>query len=143
MKKAIAISAVLFSYSAFAETLTSLSKEEVLSTFQGKTIKSIPLANLDNRLIADSFMGYFDKNGQITGKFTKKPQGNDPQTDDGTWRVKDDGTLCVTWKHWFNSKEVCALTYPLGNGYLFVNPDNNNFESLIHKDIKSGNQITG
>ncbi|GGI84780.1 hypothetical protein [Legionella impletisoli] len=141
MKKAIAILTLLFSYATYAETLTSLSKEEVIHVFQGNTIKSVPLANLDSQLVPISFSSYFDKTGQIIGKFNKKPLGNEPQKDTGTWKVKDNGVLCITWKRWFSGKEVCALTYPLGNGYLFVNPDNNNFESVIHKDIKSGNQI--
>ncbi|WP_133129893.1 hypothetical protein [Legionella yabuuchiae] len=142
MKKAIAISVLLFSYSAFADTLTTLSKEEVLKTYQGNTVKSVPLANLDGELVPVLFQIYFDKNGQAMGKFNKKPTGDEPQTDTGTWNVKDNGALCVTWEHW-EGKEVCALTYTLGNGYLLVNPDNNNFESVIHKDIKSGNQISG
>lgn len=142
MKKALVLSAVLVSFSSlsFAASLNSLSKDQVVGALENQTITTIPLATLESELIADPATIYFDKNNQISGKFAHKP-GNDPQTDQGTWTVKDDGSLCITWKHWFKSVPFCDYVYEANNSLLFIKGDNTFASLVLKKNIKSGNHL--
>lgn len=142
VKKLFLISAMLFSITSvsFGASLTSMSQSEAQNALSDKTITTISAATLNDKIISDSYTGFFSKDGKITGKFAKKP-ANDPQKDTGTWQVKNDGQFCVTYQHWNNGKERCVLLYKLDNAILVVN-SNNGFESLIlNKDIKSGNKV--
>lgn len=110
------------------------------SSISDKTITTISAATLNGRVIPDQFIGYFSKDGKITGKFMTKP--NDaPQNDTGAWKVENNGKLCFKWNNWDANKEKCVSFYRLDNAVLVVN-ENNGFESLILKnDIKSGNSL--
>lgn len=123
-----------------AGTMSSMSKDDVMSTFSDKTITTISAATLNGKVINDSFTGYFSKDGNATGSFETKPDDG-PQSDTGTWKVNSDGKFCFKWSQWDQGKEKCVSIYKLGNGYLVVN-DQNNFESMIlSEQIKSGNQM--
>lgn len=145
MKKSVMlVSIVLLSLSAFAfgASMQSLSKAQTTQQIAGKTITTIPLITLNDQLIANSFTGFFDKNGQMKGQLASKPD-NDPQTDEGKWIVKPDGTLCATWQHWHQNKPICVSIYKLTNGMLLVNQHNKKIETLILKEnIKDGNQLS-
>lgn len=125
-----------------ASSLQPLDKSQATQTIQDKTITTIPMVTLNGQLINNTFTGYFDKTGTVKGQLANKPD-NDPQTDQGTWMVKSDGTLCATWQHWDNSKPICVSIYKLNNGILFVNQQTKKFESyILQENIKSGNQIS-
>ncbi|MCW8450348.1 hypothetical protein [Legionella quinlivanii] len=140
--KRISIAAVLLSVSscALAATLTSMSQSEVSDALGDKTLTTISAATLNGKVLPDSFTGYFAKDGKMMGGFAQKT-ADAPQNDKGTWRVKEDGSVCMTWEHWFNAKEECVYFYKLNNGLLAVGADQN-FESVIlNSEIKSGNQL--
>lgn len=145
MKKlTILFAAVLFFVSTlcFADSLESLDKDQANNAIKGKTIKTISLITLNGKLVNNAFTGYFDETGKIKGKFTNKPE-NDPQTDQGFYLVKDDGTLCATWDHWNNNKPICVAIYDLKNGMLFVNKDNKKLETIVLAiNVKQGNQLS-
>lgn len=142
MKKLLALASTLLLVPSlsFAGTLTSMNKDEVISAISDKTFTTISAATLNDKVIADSFTGYFSKDGKMSGKFEKKPEGS-PQSDTGTWKVNSDGALCYKWEKWDNGKEECVAVYKLSNGLLVVN-SSNGFESFIlDKSIKSGNSL--
>jgi len=144
MKKSILllIAALLsFSTLSFGASLQSLSKQQVLNTLQDKTMTTIHLITMNKQLVDNALTIYFDKQGQVSGQLVNKPDNN-PQTDQGTWLVKSNGTLCVTWQSWNQNKPICVYVYKLNNSIAFINLDTNNFESLVLNDeIKTGNQL--
>lgn len=126
-----------------AASLSSLNKDEVTSALSDKTITTISAATLNGKVISNSFTGYFSKDGKAVGSFATKPEGNEPQTDTGTWKVNSDGMFCFKWDHWDAGQEKCVSIYKLGNGLLVINKQNG-FESMIlSEQIKSGNQLSG
>ncbi|WP_133127929.1 hypothetical protein [Legionella nagasakiensis] len=144
MKKSIVLSAALLpliSYSSFAMSLQSLNKDQLIKTFQGNTVTTVPLTTLDDQLVSNAISVYLDKDGKSQGKYANPPKDEEPQTDQGTWTAKNDGTFCITWQHWNDGKQGCVFVYKLGNGYLIVNSENNNFESIVLKDVQYGNQL--
>jgi hypothetical protein len=111
-----------------------------MKTLEDKTINTIPLASLHGNLIPNSVSVYFGKAGKLMGQFANKPE-NDPQSDQGTWQVKTDGQICVSWKVWTNDKPICVYAYKLANSLVFINTDHK-FESMvISENIQSGNQL--
>jgi len=144
MKKLTTISAALllsFSTISFGASINSMNKDQTTQALQDKTIKTASLSTIDDKVVDNSFTGYFGKDGKIKGTFAKKP-AKEPQSDEGTWMVKDDGSFCVTWKHWNHVKPLCIATYQVSNGLIFINSDSNEFVSLALLDgIKSGNQM--
>lgn len=145
MKKLLLLSSALLwavCSVSFANSLESLSKTQVTQVIEGKTITTVPLATLNGQLINNSFTGYFDKSGKIQGQFTDKPS-NGPQSDQGTWMVKSDGTICATWQHWDNGQPICVSVYKVSNGILFINTQNKKFESMVlEENIKTGDQLS-
>lgn len=140
--KRIPTAAVLLSISSLslAASISSMSKSEVTDALSDKTVTTISAATLNGKVLANTFTGYFSKDGKMNGGFAQQTEGA-PQNDKGTWLVKDDGSICMTWEKWFNGKEECVYFYKLNNGLLIVGTDQN-FESVIlNADIKSGNQI--
>lgn len=133
-------SVVLLSVSTFslAASISSMSQSEVRDVLSDKTITTISAATLNGKVLPNSFTGYFSKDGKMHGRFAKKTEGA-PEGDKGTWQVKDDGSVCMTWGQWFNGKEECVSFYKLSNGVLVIGADQN-FESFIlNSEIKSGN----
>lgn len=141
MKKLLSLSIALFAIPAISfAALSPMNKSAASHELTDKTITTISAATLDGKVISDSFTGYFGKDGKITGKFASKP-ADGPQTDQGSWKVKSDGKVCIMWDHWNNAKEKCVSFYKLTNGMLIVNMDNG-FESLVlNSNMKSGNQM--
>lgn len=144
MKKSVLfMSAVLLvtSTMVFASSLQSLNKAQVIKTLQGKTITTIPLITLDHQMVTNTFTGYFDKNGQIQGQLSSKPE-NAPQNDQGVWTVKSDGKLCNTWKNWDQGKPICVTMYKLNNGILFINEDKKLETLILNENIVDGNHVS-
>jgi hypothetical protein len=139
----IAHAALMLSFSSvnFAASISSMNKSEVMTAIGDKTMTTISAATLNGKVISNSFTGYFGKDGKMNGSFANKPE-DAPQSDKGTWRIKDNGEVCVHWEQWFNGKEHCVYFYKLNNALLITSTDKN-FESLIlDTDLKSGNQMT-
>lgn len=143
MKKNILIAIALLTFGcsySYAATLQSLDKNQVTKALENKTITTVPLVTLHKHLVPNTVSVYFGKKGELSGQFANKPE-NDPQTDQGTWQVKDDGQVCVNWKEWTKNKPTCVYTYKLENSLVFINVDNK-FESMALLDkIQSGNQV--
>ncbi len=144
MKKLTALSATLLlsiSTISYGASLNSMDKNQTTQSIQDKTIKTASLSTIDGKVVENAFTGFFSNDGKIKGKFAKKPS-NEPQIDEGTWTVKDDGTLCVTWQHWNQKSPLCMATYSLPNGMMFINSDDNAFVSIVLQDgVKSGDQM--
>lgn len=145
MKKLVVLSAVaLMSFSSLClgASLSSLNNKQVNQTLENKTITTASLITLNGKLLNDNFATvYFGKDNKVNGKFNNKPS-SDPQTDEGSWLVKSNGTLCVTWQHWNQAKPICVLGYQLKNALILVNTDTKNLETLIlDENIKDGNQV--
>lgn len=142
MKKCLILAGIslLVPSLCFAASLNSMKKAEVTKAIADKTFTTISAATLNDKVIKNSFTGYFSKDGKASGSFEMKPD-NDPQSDTGTWNVNSDGKLCYKWDHWDSGKEKCVAVYKLSNGLLVIN-DEKGFESMILSDqIKSGNQM--
>lgn len=140
MKKVILLAAALMSTASFGASLQSLNKNQATQLFQGNTMTTVPLVTLNKQLVTNNPITiYFDKQGTATGKFENKPD-NAPQNDEGKWMVKGNGIVCVTWQNWNETKPLCVYVYKTNNSVLFINADNNNFESMALKtNMKTGN----
>lgn len=142
-KSAVLFGATVLTLSSlcFGATLQSMSKDDVTNLLSDKTFTTIPVTTQNKKIVmGNEFMGYMDKNGKILGQFKKQP-ASEQRKDTGTWRVKDNGMLCITWAHWGDKKEFCMDLYDVGNMILFVN-ESGNVESGAMKDsFKSGNQL--
>ncbi len=144
MKKlALAIGSTLMIASpwCFAATLSSMTQDQINQTFAGKTMTTIPTTLMNNQPQENKFTFYLDNQGKISGKFTNS-LGNAPQNDQGTYTVKSDGSLCMTWQKWSNAQETCANVYETANGYLFIDADNNFHTFVMKSDLHSGNQVS-
>lgn len=142
MKKLVILSVItlLFSSSlSFANSLQSLDEEQI-KDFQDNTISTVPLITLYGKLINNTLTSYLGADGKIIGRLSSK-LNNGPQVDRGNWTVKN-GTLCILWQHWSQNIPTCLYVYELDNSLVFVNAENNNFETMVLKDnIQSGNQF--
>lgn len=131
----------LISSTVFADSLHSLQKNEALKLIEGNTISTGSMSTLGDKVINNTFTGYFDKSGKMEGKFSRPVRGQ-PQADVGIWKIKDDGSFCVTWDHWNNKKPNCLAIYAVKNGYIFINQGTGNFENVTLKDsVKAGNTL--
>ncbi len=143
MKKKLVLSLTLLSLSSItlAASLTSMSGTQVKKAITDKTITSISDTTLNGKLVENSFIGYFNKNGTVDAKFANPLPDGAPQTDQGTWKIATNGQLCVTWKNWDNAKPRCVTFYKLKNAMIVVGPENI-FETLfLDIKIQDGNQI--
>lgn len=121
MKKQLTLFAALIATSSlsFGATLNAINQDQFKQAFVGKTFTSISTAQSNGKEIDNSVTVYMDNQGTIQGKFTNKPV-NAPQTDEGVYKIKDDGMVCITWQHWFNGKEECVYAYDTQNAYIMV-----------------------
>jgi hypothetical protein len=145
MKKLALVSAIaLFSVSTFSfgASLQSLNKNQIEKTMANKTMTTVSLVTLNKELVSNTLTFAMDKkDNKVTGQFANKPD-SDPQNDTGKWQVKSNGTLCVTWEHWNNAKPICVAVYKTNNAIMFVNQENNNFESMVlTNNIKDGDHV--
>lgn len=125
----------------FAESLQSLNNQDLNTLVKDKTLTIFSLMRLADQNPNNALAVYFDRQGKAIGQFTKKPD-KFPQNDQGIWTAKENGTLCITWQHWGQSKPLCLYAYKQHNGILFVNSETNNFESLTYiQNIFAGNHL--
>lgn len=146
MKKLIllfsALSLLTFSSLSSAASLPSQNKMEVTKQFQDKTISTIPLVTINDTLVNNTFTGYFAKDGTVKGQFATKPDNADI-SDTGKWKVNSDGSICVTWDHWYENKPICVMTYKVANGLILINQKTKNFETMIlSAQSKQGDQLS-
>lgn len=139
MQKNILAGIALLSFStiSFGASLQSLTKDQVTQMLAGKSMTTIPLVTINDQLLPNNPVTIsFNKEGKVNGQFANKPD-SDPQTDQGTWKINANGTTCVTWQHWNQSKPICVNIYSTNNSIIFINQATNNFESMVLKsDIK-------
>lgn len=142
MKKTIILfcALALVSSLSFAASLTSMSKEEVKQVLVDHTATSIPIDNLDGKDIVNTFSMYVAENGKVFGKMSKKPK-NDPQTDEGIYTIKDDGTVYVTWKNWDGAKQLCFNIYSTQNAYMTIDCSHVLHTVFMKSAVIAGNHL--
>lgn len=143
MKKSIALFAVIMGISSitYGATLQSLDKEKVTKLFEDRTMTTISMVTLNNKLANNTLTAYIGKDGRIIGQLANKPH-DIPQGDKGTWMVKEDGALCVTWEHWQGGKQTCVDVFETRNMLVFLNTITGKFESAALVDFfKDGDQM--
>ena len=95
-----------------------MSAAEVNALFSGNTVEGerrdggVPGVDAPNKIeeYATQFIIYFDNDGTVKNKTSKKPKM-------GKWRVTDNGDLCIKWT---DKNEKCAPVYRDGNVYKRV-----------------------
>lgn len=123
-----------------ANPLEPLDQSKAKSALENKTITTIPLTTLNGKTQDNVFTGFLGKDGKTKGSFTPAP-ANQPQTDEGTWMVKDDGKLCMTWDHWNDAKQFCMTLYKTKNSIIFIN-EKDKLESVVMLDkVRTGNKM--
>lgn len=132
--------ALAISSMATAATLNSISKDQIRQAFVNNTFTSVAVNHLNEASIDNTFTGYMNNAGKIWGMFSRKPKAA-PQVDAGTYTIKDDGSLCLTWKHWWNGKEFCVYAYDTENAYIMVGTNNKFHTVFLKSAIKSGKHI--
>lgn len=136
-KNSVLFAALIFAFSSvsFADSLHSLNKDQVTKMFSDHTFTTIAMTTLNGDVLKNTFTGYWAKDGKVKGSFANKPE-NDPQNDEGSWVVKKDGALCVTWSHWDNGKQICVHAYETKNAVIFVNAVGKLETAVMIDDIK-------
>lgn len=124
-----------------ANTLSSLSRTELQQVVVNNTLTSVAIDNLNGKTINNTFAMYMDEQGKIYGKMSIKPAG-EPQFDEGTYQVNDDGTFYITWKHWDEQKRICGRLFATANAYISIDCDNVFHTVFMADKIQSGNHIT-
>ena len=142
MKKYVlgALGACVISSMAAAATLNSINKDQVQQAFVNNTFTTASVVHPTAFSINNSFTGYMSSDGKIWGMFMHKPKKL-PQVDQGTYVIKDDGALCMTWKHWHDAKEFCVYIYNAENAYLLVTTDNMFDTAFLKTSIKTGKHM--
>jgi hypothetical protein len=136
MKKSLIFLIALLPYSlGFAATLNSIDKNQVKQILVNKTFSSGGTARFPGQSIGVVFTGSMDDHGIIRANFSQ-PTSLGPQNDQGTYTIKDDGRLCITWQHWHGAKEFCNYIYDAANAYMLVGLDNQFHIVFLKTDIK-------
>ncbi|HEV2613945.1 MAG TPA: hypothetical protein VGV92_04475 [Gammaproteobacteria bacterium] len=125
---------------SFAETLHSMSKSQLEQAFINKTAVSIATDNLNGRTINNTFSMFLDGKGNILGRMSVKPD-NEPQADQGTYSIKSNGTLYITWQHWDGAKKLCGHMFNTKNAYVAVDCADIFHTAFMKEDIALGNQL--
>lgn len=125
------------SASCFGITLHSMSKNQIKQALVNKTCA---VNTLNGRAIDNAFSIFMSDQGTILGKMARKPV-NEPQADKGTYLIKADGTLYITWQHWDDAKKVCLHIFNFQNAYISVDCDNAFHIAFMKDAIQSGNHL--
>lgn len=144
MKIKLIVSLVILSFSclSLAASLNSMNSSQAKNVISDKTITTVSEVTLNGKLVDNSFVGYFNKNGTMEGRFANPIEDGTSQTDKGTWKVQANGQFCFTWQQWDHGKERCVTFYKLNNAILVIGPGNN-FETLVlNTNIQSGNHMS-
>ncbi len=80
----------------------ALRKEEVRQAFVGNTMDH------------EKAYVYWTQDGRIMGKSKRGP------TDEGTYRITDDGLYCRKWNNWRGGAESCAKVKRMGDTFATV-----------------------
>lgn len=122
------------------QELESMSKAQIEHVFVNHTGTSIPTVRLNDVPIPNVFKFYMDDKGHIFGKFARKPK-NQPQKDQGSYTISDDGELQVTWQHWDFAKPLCFYLYDTQNDYLSLGCDKRFHTAFVKASMQAGNQL--
>ena len=145
-KNTVAYTAALLSFilnlSCHADTLFSLTKSELEQVVVNNTLKSVAIDNLNGQTINNTFSMYMDDQGKIYGKMSLKPI-DQPQYDQGTYSISDDGTFYITWQHWDEQQTLCGHLFTTANAYISVDCDDIFHTVFMTDDIQPGNHIQG
>ena len=134
----VSIFTLLMNSLSFAATLQSLSKQQFERAFVNKTATSVGTIQSNGTPLHIPFSMFLDNHGRIWATLAAQPANNMPQTDEGVYTVGKDGSLYITWNHWFHSKRLCAHLFNTKNGYIVVGCDNV-FQTIFMKNaIVSG-----
>ncbi len=141
LKLTICSALILNTSWCFAATLNSMPQDLISQAFVGKTMITITsILGDNNQSLVNKLTFYIDTQGKIFGKLDT-PVTNSPQNDQGSYAIKTDGSLCMTWQHWNNGQEWCANIFETANSYLFVDTNNNFHTAVMKNNISSGNQV--
>lgn len=142
MKKPLAIFVLLIGITSlsFGATLASINKDQFKQTFTNKTFTAMLASQINGKQVNNSIAVYIGDKGKISGKFADKP-AKGPQADQGKYTIKNDGMVCITWQHWFNSKEECVYAYNTQNAYIMVDNNSMFHFSVMKFSIRSGNNL--
>ena len=92
---------------AIASGADKLTKADALAALADHTlIGVIPHLNIN-------FSLYYAPGGRLLGAITGAMKGRDR----GTWRVQDDGQVCLRWANWEESNEKCRELWRQGDEY--------------------------
>jgi hypothetical protein len=137
--------ALLFSLTAmstvsFGLTLHSMTPAQMSKAFVNMTATSVPAVNLNDKSINDTVTVYLDDKGHVFGSMAQKPPEG-PQKDEGTYKIKPDGSMQITWQHWDHAKTFDAYFFDTKNAYVVI--DNNKaFHTVFMKSqMQSGNHV--
>ncbi len=134
------IASLSLTTASFGMTLHSMSKKQVTNAFVNNTVVTIPTANLNGQTIQNTVFVYLDNQGHIFGKMKSKPV-NAPQTDQGTYVIKHNGTMCITWQHWDHAKTIHAHFFNTKNAYVAIDNNKVFHTAFLKAQIQHGNHL--
>jgi hypothetical protein len=136
----IGLMSLTLSTFSFGTTLSPINKSQFQAAIINKTLISIATDNLNGKTINNTFSMFLDDQGHIWGKMSLKPK-DEPQTDQGTYSVEEDGTFHLRWQHWDYAKTLCGHLFETKNAYISVDCDNVFHTVFMKADIRPGNHL--
>jgi hypothetical protein len=131
------LATTLISTTTLAETLNlnSLDKNQLTELIKGNTLTTGPGGYVNsNKYVANTLIIYYAADGKIKGRWLNPIKG-DPQRDEGTWTIKEDGAQCNDWKHWGH---FCVYFYQIKDHYLIASTDQNEIVIIAKDKITKG-----
>lgn len=110
------------------EGAKKLSKSEFMETFPGATVSG-------RNANGANFQGTYKPNGSYTGSF-QSAQGSTGGMF-GTWKVNDDGKVCVELTSSFSGRgTTCGYYYKAGDALYFSGSDTDRSASVFKRGVK-------
>ena len=124
MRSCLILGLAAFAMNNTAQAETQMTAAEVMETMSGNTAVA-------PRRAGEGY--YYLYRGDGGYQAMKSDNGF---SDQGKWRVTDDGQVCSTWRKMRDGEERCVTLFSLGdNRYKFVRPDG----SAGEFEVVSGN----
>ncbi len=141
MKKSVGLLMITaMSTASFGLTLHSMGKTELAKAFENKTATSISIVKLDNKMIQNTITVFLDGKGHISGVMAQKPN-NEPQKDQGTYLIKPDGAMYITWQHWHHATPIQAYFFDTKNAYVVIDSNPVFHTVFLKSEMKTGDHL--
>jgi hypothetical protein len=66
---------------------------------------------------------------------------DEPQKDKGTYHIKPDGAIYITWQHWNHATPIQAYFFDTMNAYVVIDNNPVFHTACLKSEMKAGNHL--